>query len=190
MEVQPFTHWTPPKPYTVANSFMLAMYLLPEAKKTYNLQFKSKIANIEIKICPCTRMTTAEILRLKCSTEGLEEDANPNMQKGIQVPSPGLPHQETRKSLQINQALKMDVLQIKKWKNKCPLLDRGFPGAPQGLYLVQAGLDLSTLMLQPPASTMLGFLESHNWVSPSDSWCSIGIASGFREGIVFKWLNL
>lgn len=40
-----------------------AVCLLPEAEKknTYNLQFKSKIANIEIKICPCTRMTTAEI---------------------------------------------------------------------------------------------------------------------------------
>lgn len=57
-------------------------------------------------------MTTAEILRIKCPTKGPEEDANPNMQKGTQVPSPGLPHQETRKSCQINQALKMDVLQI------------------------------------------------------------------------------
>lgn len=145
MEAQPFLHWTPPKPYTVANPFMLVpcAFFQKQKKNTYNLQFKSKIVNIEIKICPCTRMTTAEILRIKCSTEGPEEDANPNMQKGVQVPSPGLPHQETTKSLQINQALKMGVLQIlKKWKNKCPLSDRGFPGAPQGLYLVQAGLDL------------------------------------------------
>lgn len=57
-------------------------------------------------------MTTAEILRIRCSTEGPEKDANPNMQKGIQVPSSGFSHQERRKSCQINQALKMDVLQI------------------------------------------------------------------------------